>query len=279
MSGIPDLLVLDEIGAGRHQVRQPSESAEGRDVVYSGQLLAQMIMAANAAVEGTKDVKSLHAIFARAGTYTLPIELETDVMQSGRTWASATISATQGGKLLCRSLALMSIDDPDLMSHDLDMPAVPGPEEGAAGGATVFPGAEVRTIGGPDATIEGVPAMSFWVRVPGVDGGPAVHQAVLSWATPGAFIGLAMRPHSDKVNIGEAHRSISTGVIGHTVNFHERFDVSQWLLVFHEATYAGRGRVHGRGLVFTEDGRLVATMTQDSMARAVEGAIDHQRGM
>jgi acyl-CoA thioesterase-2 len=279
MSAMPDLLVLDPVGPGLHRLRQPSESAEGRDVVYSGQLLAQMIMAAEAAVEGAKDVKSVHAIFARAGTYTLPIELATDVMQSGRTWASATITATQADKLLCRSLALLSIDDPDLMRHDIDMPAVPKPADCDAGSATAFPGAEVRPVDDPDATTAGVPAMAFWVRVPGVSGGPAVHQAVLSWATPGAFIGLAMRAHPDKVRISDAHHTISTGVIGHTVNFHERFDVTDWLLVFHEATYAGRGRVHGRGLVFTEDGRLVATTTQDSMARSVEGTIDHRRGM
>jgi acyl-CoA thioesterase len=88
-----------------------------------------------------------------------------------------------------------------------------------------------------------------------------------------------MRPHRDSVNIADAHRTISTGVIAHTINFHERFDVSQWLLVTQEATYAGRGRVHGRGMVFTEDGQLVATFSQDSMARKIEGELDPKRAM
>ena len=71
-----------------------------------------------------------------------------------------------------------------------------------------------------------------------------------SWSQPGMIIGLAMRPHSDAVNIGDAHRTISTGVISHTCHFHERFDVGQWLLVAQEASYAGRGRVFGSGSVF-----------------------------
>jgi len=55
--------------------------------------------------------------------------------------------------------------------------------------------------------------------------------------------------------------------------------VGEWLLLAHEATYAGRGRIHGRGLVYTGDGRLVATFSQDSMVRAVEGGLDPKRSM
>lgn len=35
-----------------------------------------------------------------------------------------------------------------------------------------------------------------------------------------------------------------------------------------EGTFAGKGRIHGRGAVFTEDGTLVATFSQDSMVKA-----------
>ena len=279
MTDTPDLLQLDDAEGGRFRVRHPSESTEGRDVVFSGQLMAQMIMAADRTVEGGKDVKSVHALFSRAGSYTMPIELDVDVMQSGRTWASHTITATQNDKLLSRSLVLLSIDDPDLMRHELSAPEVPGPDRAAPVASFAYPGAEVRRVDAPDATAGGVPAMWQWVRVPGTSGSPAVHQAVLSWCTPGPIIELAMRPHADKVNIGEAHRSVSTGVIGHTISFHERFDVSDWVLVSFEATYAGRGRVHGRGLCFSEDGRLLASFEQDSMVRAVEGELDPRRAM
>ena len=48
MSDLPDVLRLTEMGEGRYDVTQPAESAEGRDVVFSGQYLAQMLMAAEA---------------------------------------------------------------------------------------------------------------------------------------------------------------------------------------------------------------------------------------
>lgn len=279
MSDVPDLLQLDELGGGRYQVHHPSESAEGRDVVFSGQLIAQMIMASDRTVEGKKDVKSVHALFARPGSYTMPIELEVDVMQSGRTWASQTVTATQNGKLLSRGLVLMSIDDPDLMRHETAMPEVDGPGKATAVASLAYPGAEVRKVDAPDATVDGVPAMWQWVRVPGTSGPTAVHHAVLSWCTPGPIIELSMRPHADKVRIGDAHRSVSTGVIGHTINFHERLDIGEWTLIGFESTYTGRGRVHGRGLAFSEDGRLLASFSQDSMVRAVDGELDFRRAM
>ena len=278
---VPELLQLEALGEGRYRAPNPRESPEQRDVVFGGQILAQMIMASDQVADGAKEAKSIHAIFARAGTYSAPIELQVDSMQAGRTWASDTVTAWQGTRLISRALVLLNIDEPDIMRHQMQMPDVPGPMQAApASGGLVYPGAELRRVDDPTATAPGgVPAMYFWTRYPGSFDSPAVNQAILSWTTDGFLIELAMRPHAEKVRITDAHRSISTGVIGHTVNFHERFDVGGWLLLAHEATYAGRGRIHGRALVYSEGGRLVATFTQDSMVRAVEGPLDPGRSM
>src|SRR5215471_7725845 len=164
MSDLPELLVLTDVGEHRYQVHQPSESAEGRDVVFSGQLLAQMIMAADREAEGTKDVRSVHSVFARAGTYTKPIELQVEPMHAGRTWASDTVTATQDGRLLCRSIILLNSVDPDLMRHDPEGPkGVPGPDDLEAGRAQAFPGSEVRPVPGSQ-TIDGVPVDMAWLR-------------------------------------------------------------------------------------------------------------------
>jgi acyl-CoA thioesterase-2 len=276
----PELLALESLGDGRYRAPNPGESPEQRDVVFGGQILAQMIMASDQAAAGAKEVKSIHAIFARAGSYTQPITLQVESMHAGRTWASDTVTAWQGDRLISRALVLLNIDEPDIMRHQMAMPDVPPPAQASPATGLAYPGAELRRIDDPTATAHGgVPAMYFWTRYPGSFDSPAVNQAILSWTTDGFFIELAMRPHAEKVRITDAHQSVSTGVIGHTVNFHERFDVGDWLLLAHEATYAGRGRIHGRALVFTEEGRLVATFTQDSMVRAVEGPLDPRRSM
>jgi acyl-CoA thioesterase II len=53
------------------------------------------------------------------------------------------------------------------------------------------------------------------------------------------------------------------------LTFHEPFSAGEWMLLAHEAPYAGRGRTYGRADVFTEDGRLVASFIQDGMVRTI----------
>jgi acyl-CoA thioesterase-2 len=278
MSDLPDLLELTDVGERRYHVFQPAESAEGRDVVFSGQLLGQMMMASDRAAGGTKDIRSIHAIFARAGTYTAPIELEVESMQAGRTWASDTVTATQSGKLLTRAMILMNVVDPDLMRHEPDMPSAPKPGELESGRGQAFPGSELKPVPG-EHEVGGVPVELAWHRFERPIESQAANQAVLIWATCGSIIGLGMRPHRDTVHIEDAHLTISTGVIAHTMHFLEPFDVSQWLLISQEATKAATGRVHGAGRVFTEDGTLVATFHQDSMAKGTTAPLDPKRSM
>jgi acyl-CoA thioesterase len=241
-------------------------------VIFSGQILAQMIMAADRAVEGTKEVKSIHAIFARAGSYDAPMELRLETMHAGRAWGSHTITASQGDRLLCRGLVLLSAEEPDLIRHGPVMPDVAPPDELESDWpVVVYPGSETRTVPDAKATApDGSPASSFWLRHDTAYRSVAANHAILAWSEPGFIIGLAMRPHSQIVRIEDAHRTVSTGVIAHTASFHERLDISQWHLVTQQASYAGRGRVHGTGRVFNGDGQLVATFSQDSMARGVD---------
>jgi len=281
MSELPATLQVQDLGGGRWAAPHPTDDPEGRDVVFSGQILAQMIMASDANCGSQKEVKSIHAVFARAGTYSAgAMELDLDAMHAGRAWASDTITAYQGERLLSRGLVLLNAVEPDLMRHTPAMPDVAGPDAATPNPSiTVFPGTESRLVDLPDAvSADGSPAMYFWMRHPESYDSVAANQALIAWCQPGFIIGLAMRPHSH-INVADAHATISTGVISHTAHFHDHADVGQWLLMAQEATYAGNGRVFGSGAVFTEDGTLVSTFAQDSMARGVEGTIDPKRGM
>ncbi len=281
MSQLPDVLQVKDLGGGRWAAPHPANDPEGRDVVFSGQILAQMIMVSDAVVEGQKEVKSIHAVFARAGRYSAgPMELVVDPMHSGRAWASHSITATQGEQLLSRGVVLLNAVEPDLIRHSPRMPTVPGPDDCPPATTLVYPDAESRVVDLPNAVSDdGSPVMYVWARVPGSSGSIAVNQAVLAWSEPGLIIGIAMRPHTDTINISDAHRSISTGVISHTAHFHDHVDTGEWFLMVHEGSYAGNGRVFGKGAVFRQDGALVSTFGQDSMVRAVEGQLDFRRAM
>ena len=122
MNSVPKVLELNRLADDRFAPHHPEDDPEGWNVVFSGQLLAQMIMAVDAVVEGALDVKSIQTIFSRAGTYDSPLELRTETTHGGRMFGSTTITAYQGDRLLSRGLALVSADEQDLVRHGPSAP-------------------------------------------------------------------------------------------------------------------------------------------------------------
>lgn len=279
VSDLPDELKLTSLGEGRFDAFQPATSAEGRDVVFSGQYIAQMLMAAEAMEKGDKSPRSIHALFARASSYTKPLELQVEVVQSGRTWGTDAITAHQEGKVRASALVLMTSQDPDLIRHQPAMPDVPAPDRlTPKPSGLLFPGADWR----PAPEIQdkdGLPILYAWHRFDRRLKSQAANQAVLSWSTCGHIIGLAFSAHRGKVDLGNAHRTLSTGVIGQTIHFLESFDVSEWLLFTHIATKAANGRAFGRGQIFTQDGRLVGEFAQEAMAKRSETELDYKSAL
>jgi acyl-CoA thioesterase-2 len=279
---LPEVLRLEPLG---DQVwRAPHEhSADDimRNVVFGGQILGQMIVAAALEGDGTKEVKSIHVIFARAGDYGSPLDYVVEPIHRGRTFASDRIDARQNGRSIASGLILWNLDEPDIVTHtaNVEMPDVPPPEDPAGREDNrVFPGAMARICFGINTWSDEEPlrpaVQNVWTRVPVSFPDPVVNQAILSWATDGFLIGTALLPH-EGVNESHAHKTISTGVVSHTVNFHERFDASEWLLIAHESVWAGRGRSHGRANVWTQSGKLVASFTQDNIVREFSDGNDH----
>jgi acyl-CoA thioesterase len=244
-------------------------------VVFGGQLLAQMIIASGS-LAPDKEVKTIHAVFARAGTITQPVDIEVSSIHAGRSFASDTVTVWQGDRLCARGQVLLHAPDPDLIRMDTPMPSEAPPEEGNAVRGSVFPGAEMRVVRGTGDSSPGEPELAFWTRYAEAPGDILSSQAILSWGTNGLLIGTAMKPHG--LDLSEAHRTISTGVISNTLTFHDHFDAREWVLLTHDVPFAGRGRVYGRGEAFTQDGRLVASFVQDSMVRGIpEGSVLDKR--
>ena len=260
-------LALDPIGDDHFRA---TNIDLGHGVIFGGQLLAQSVVAGHT-VAPDKSVKTVHTVFARAGAPAQPLDIAVDRMHSGRAMASCTVTISQGDRLCARSQVLLSADEDDCIRHADAAPSVPGPGESRVTGESGGPW-EVRIAGDadvndPDAV--GPPDLDVWTRFVGAPGDPAVAQALLAYATDGFLIGTAMRPHAG-VGQSQAHVTLSTGVLSHTLTFHEPVDAGQWMLLSHHSAHAGHGRCYGRANVFREDGTLVASFVQDAMIRPMQ---------
>lgn len=259
-------LTLEPVGPDRY--RAPNV-AGGPGVIFGGQLLGQSIVAALAGHEG-KRVKTVHTIFARSGSPDAPVEITVDPMHAGRAFASSAVTIGQGDRLCTRSLVLLSADEPDFIRHADSMPTVPRPEDVPI--AHAEGPWEVRVVGEVDVNdpaLVGPAELDVWTRFVGAPDDPGIAQALLAYATDGFLIGTAMRPH-EGVGQAQAHVTLSTGVISHTLTFHEPLDAGEWLLLAHRGTHAGHGRAYGRADVFRADGALVASFVQDAMIRPLD---------
>jgi acyl-CoA thioesterase len=258
-------LTLEPVGDDRYR---GTNVDAGHGVIFGGQLLAQSVMAGRLG-EPEKAVKTVHTIFARSGSPEAPVDIAVDRVHSGRAMASCTVTISQGDRLCARSQVLLSADEADFIRHADPAPAAtPGPERCRSAGEASRAW-EVRIAGDADIADPertGPPDLDVWTRFVGAPDDPAVSQALLAFATDGFLIGTAMRPHAG-VGQAQAHVTISTGVLSHTLTFHEPLNACDWLLLSHHSSYAGHGRCYGGANVFREDGTLVASFVQDGMIR------------
>jgi acyl-CoA thioesterase II len=232
-------------------------------VVFGGQILAQVVASVSLTVPD-KQLKSLHTVFARGGAPDRPLEIDLIVLQESRSSASLHVEVRQGDRLCAESIALFHDTEPDLLRHANKPPGVT-----RASDLPVRPRThswwDVRIVDNVDPydpAAVGSRGLNVWSRFSEIPNKPFASHSLLAFASDGFFFASAMHPHE----AGEhplSDVSISTGIMGQSLNFHESFDAAEWLLLSHQSIDAGLDRSLGRAHVFTEGGRLVASFTQE----------------
>jgi acyl-CoA thioesterase-2 len=249
LAGLLAVLDLEPDGEGRFRA---THLDEGHGVVFGGQLLAQSVIAATRTVPD-KELLSLHTVFARGGNFDEPLQVDVEVMASGRSMASLTVTTRQSRGVCTRSIALLHAPDAEPRRN---------------GTPAFWDMRIVDEVDIMDPDLTGPAHLQVWSRFPGAPDDQPTAQALLAYASDGFLIATAMRPHAG-VGQAMAHVSVATTVLTQTLTFHEPFAADDWLLLDQHSTYAGRGRSHGVAEVFDTEGRLVAGFTQDNMIRSM----------
>jgi acyl-CoA thioesterase len=275
----------DAAGAGA-AARFTGESDGGeRDVVDGSPMLAQSIVAAGKALPG-RTVRSAHALFVGAARPDLPLEFTVTTVRAGRSFASAVVTvaqhdpATHRDRTCVTVTVLLDNPQPDLIRRD--HPA--GQPSGYASGATsAGPGAatpvrmplpgrelrveDVRDLNDPGEV--GPPVVDAWLRYDIVPDRDDLRRALLSQFTGHLSISTAFRAH-EGIGTSQAHHAVSTAPMGIGISFHDPVGWDGWLRYHHESTFAGAGMAYVRGQVLTDDGRILASFTQDAMIRSID---------
>jgi acyl-CoA thioesterase-2 len=264
------LAVFDVDPAGEHHYRGTSDGGS-RSVVDGSQLLAQAIVAASASLP-RHSVRTAHAVFIRTVDAAGELEFDVDILHAGRTFASAVITVSQSGRRCASVTVLADVEHEDLITHHHPMPDVGTPADALAC-EMPLDGRQLRLVGitdpnDPEET--GPPVIDAWLHYDPVPGRPDLAKALIAHFTGHLSISTTMRSHPG-IGTAMAHDTVSTGVMGISITFHEPVAWDGWLLVHHESTQVGRGMSYVRGQVFTEQGALIASFTQDGMIRAFVG--------
>ena len=250
-----------------------------RQRVFGGQVAAQALVAGVRTVDPAYVVHSLHSYFLRPGDTAVPIIYDVEELRDGRSFGTRRVvgpPARPPDLLPDRQLPARTRRASSTRTPMPDVPARAGRRPGRPDARRG--GAERRRCAGQGVgrastcaylgTLTDGPARGPRPPVAGADVDPgqrrlsattrSEHLAAFTYASDMSLLGATLAPHG--VTRPPAMQMAS---LDHTIWFHRPFRADQWWLYDQESPSASGGRGLALGRVFTEDGRLVATVAQE----------------
>jgi acyl-CoA thioesterase-2 len=292
VAGLVRLLTIEKRAADVY-AGPPQDDGIGR--VFGGQVLAQALAAAQGSISDGKAAHSLHAYFLRGGREGVGIEYRIERDFDGRSFANRRVVASQAGEdgiqvPILNLTASFQLPEDGLEHCDSPMPDVAPPEalrpdmelrrEITAQLGDRLSETQRRMMLRPrpieTRTIDRLHWMSrepqaprahTWFKVcapiTGAADTPALHRAILTYASDYTLLGTSALPHGLSWMRGE----LVGASLDHAIWFHRDARADEWLLYATDAPWSGGGRGFNRGRIFTQAGELVASVAQEGMMR------------
>lgn len=250
--------------------------------LFGGQAIAQGLMAACAEEDGTRLPHSLHAHFLKPGAREQPVEYRVETLSQGRSFATRRVDAVQDEAIICSMMASFHTPEPGF-EHQAEAPfaldidaaleslASWNARNQEAANSSIIERLQKRPVeivpldpGALFGAKPREPRTGIWMRMREATGaGPTMQRALLAYASDMMFLRTAMLPHA----IRPASDTVQATSLDHTIWFHETPDFDRWHLFATESPWAGHARGLNRGFFFSQEGKLVATVSQESLMR------------
>ena len=249
--------------------------------VFGGQVIGQALVAANRTVNG-RLTHSLHAYFLRAGDPSVPIIYNVDRIRDGGSFTTRRVVAVQHGQAIFSMAASFHKEETGL-EHQIKMPEVPPPESLPSEAELkaclidrVPPQVkaywererpiEIRPVDLSRYLTPGNhdPSQQVWIRATGeLSNDQSLHQCVLAYASDFTLLDTALIAHGRFV----FDPKLILASLDHALWFHRKLRADEWLLYAQDSPISGGGRAFCRGMLFTRDGKLVASTAQEGLLR------------
>ena len=261
-----ELLRLEQIEKYLFRAYHP----KGREHrLYGGQIMAQALRGAAYTVAEDRSVHSLHGYFLRPGDPSIPALIDVEPIRDGRSFSTRRVVVIQHGQAIFNMDASFQISE-DGLSHQFDMPERQPPSDDMLPEemhSWTFLGwrHDHKRLMSAEAQ---PPCQDMWFKANGeVPDDPIVHACLMVYESDNALLGTARLPHRD-VLVRERMQMAS---LDHAMWFHapapDCWRVNDWLLYSLEAPSASQARGYNRGMIYSKDGKLVATTMQEGLMR------------
>lgn len=280
VSTLLDLLDLEPLEVNIYRGRN-RDLGTGR--VFGGQVFAQALVAARRTVPDGREAHSVHGYFILPGDLEAPIVYFVDRLRDGRSFTTRRVTAIQHGQAIFNLSASFHVTEPGV-EHQVPMPEVPAPESlpreldliREMADRIPEPLRELLTQDRPIDMRPVDPMLPFasappregrryvWLRtVETVPGDLMIQHAILAYASDYGLISTALLPH------GLSYRSpgLQMASLDHSLWLHRPFRVDEWLLYAMDSPVAYGARGFARGMIYTRDGTLVASVAQEGLIR------------
>lgn len=279
------LLVLD-LERIEHNVFRGRSPQVGWQRVFGGLVIAQALVAATRTVED-RAPHSLHGYFMLPGDPSVPILYEVDRIRDGRSFATRRCVAIQHGRAIFSLSASFQVDEPGL-EYGAPMPSAPDPEgletieSIMEKFASAIP-ASVRNYFERDRPFEIRPTdatrylmggserpreakQAIWIRCRhALPDDPALHRAILAYLSDLTLLDSALVAHGRTI----FDPTLQVASLDHALWFHRPCRVDGWLLYAQESPNTTGARALTRGLIYSQDGRLIASVAQEGLIRQI----------